>query len=151
MSVGLLRTKACAHARNSPTGIGILRNHQGSEIEPIIVGVAERIKDCRGRNIKDWPRNRIEVDLCGAFDHESVCHGLKTRRRNGVAEDILRQSYRCGWCHHHVIRNEAKLVAPVWPQHQTMETETDRHPVAVGRLVMERESYQKSTDKELHD
>lgn len=38
-------------------------------------------------------------------------------------------------------------MAPAWPQHQTMETETDRHPVAVGRLVVEPESYQKAPIK----
>ncbi len=101
---------------------------------------------------KDRPGDRIELELRDAFDHKSVGHRLKGRRRNGVAEDILRPSHRCSRRHRHIIRNEAKLVALARTQHQTVRTETDWRPVAVGCLVMEPESDQRSSDqRELHD
>jgi Low affinity iron permease len=54
VSVELPRTNSCAQLRRRPAASRILLDRQGAEVDPLLVGIPERVEHGRGGNIADF-------------------------------------------------------------------------------------------------
>ena len=120
--------------------VGVLWDHQGAEVGPLIVGVAEGKENGFGGDVEDWPSRGFELELRDAVDRESVGRILKRGGcRNGVAENILRPSHDCSGSHRDMAGNQPKISAFARPKHQAVRSEAYRTTVAVDCSVVNAE------------
>ena len=119
-----------------PYRIGILLEHQGAQIGPLVVGIAKRIGEGRSRDIEHRPGLGVELKFGDAVDHERVGRCAE----DAVATELPNTS--CEWSravgiNRHLDAKSAKIAAFARPQHQSMRPEADRPVVSVGRPVLD--------------
>ena len=121
----------------------VLLDRQCAEINPLIVGISEGVENGGGGDVEDGPGGGVVLEFRDAVDHEIVGQGLKTGRRDRIAEDIMRPGHHRVGRHRHIARNQAKIAALTRAEHQTVRPEAHRLTVAISCLVMDLERDQR--------
>ena len=121
-----------------PSGrIRILLDGQRAEVGPFVVRIAKRIDDRRGRDVEDRPRRSVKLEFHDAVDDQAVGRAEKHRGGDGIAEDVVRPRHLRRRRNGHRARNQPQVAALARTKHQSMRSETDQPPIAVGRPVMD--------------
>jgi len=107
VSVGLPPTKARAQSATALPGPGIAGSseHQDQSNHRRNIG---RGRKRRKRRRRRRPGGGVVLEFCDAVDHEIVGQGLKTGRRDRIAEDIMRPGHHRVGRHRHIARNQRR-------------------------------------------
>jgi len=129
-------TKARAQSRNRPARVRVLLDRQSAKINPINRRMSEGVENGGSGDVEDGPGGGVVLEFCDAVDHEIVGQGLKTGRRDRIAEDIMRPRSPRVRRHRHIARNQAKIATLTRAEHQTVRPEAHRLTVTIRCLVL---------------